>query len=165
MPVSSCRIQTAGLEENVHSENAGSDRQGGTQPRFRQRDRRFRPRDQRFRQIRVTIDRNPPVTTPSEHAFRLANDLGVIQRSSASRMSCSNNAPRPRSVIARPPRPFGVTKPNVRSLPAISIGIGGGSRFASVAACSLRSQSKSSGVRFGFVALILFQLTRVRQTC
>jgi hypothetical protein len=29
----------------------------------------------------------------------------------------------------------------------------------------LRSQSKSSGVRFGFVALILFQLTRVRQTC
>jgi hypothetical protein len=39
----------------------------------------------------------------------------------------------------------------VRSLPAISIGIGGGSRFASVAACSLRSQSKSSGVRFGFV--------------
>jgi hypothetical protein len=85
--------------------------------------------------------------------------LGVIQRSSASRMSCSNNAPRPRSETARPPRPFGVTKPNVRSLPAISIGIGGGPCFASVAACILRSQSKSSGVRFGLVALMALILS------
>lgn len=102
----------------------------------------------------------PPVGMRS---FRLQNHWGMIQRSSASRMSCSNNAPRPRSVIAKPSIPFGVAKPNVRSLPAISIGTGDGPRFASAAAFSLRSQSKSSGVRFRFVALILFRLTRVRR--
>lgn len=102
----------------------------------------------------------PPVGTRS---FRLPNDWRMIQRSSASRMSCSNNAPRPRSVIAKPSIPFGVAKPNVRSLPAISIGTGDGRRLASAAAFSLRSHSKSSGVRFGFAALILFRLTRVRK--
>jgi hypothetical protein len=96
-------------------------------------------------------------------SFRLQNDWEMIQRSSASRMSCSNNASRPRSVIARPSILFGVAKPNVRSLSAISIGTGDGPRFASAAAFSVRSQSKSSGVRFGFVALILFRLTRVRK--
>ena len=116
---------------NVHSGNPGSDRQ--------------------------TVDRNPRSRCVGTR-IQAPDDWGVIQRSSASRMSCSNNAPRPRSEIARPPRPFGVTKPNVRSLPAISVGIGGGSRFASVAACILRSQSKSSGVRLGFVALILSNL-------
>lgn len=118
---------------NVHSGNPGSDRQ--------------------------TVDRNPRSRCVGTR-IQAPNNWGVIQRSSASRMSCSNNAPRPRSVIARPPGPFGVTKPNVRSLRAISIGIGDGSRFASVAACILRSQSKSSGVRFGFVALILSNLLR-----
>ena len=102
----------------------------------------------------------PPVGTRS---FRLPNDWGMIQRSSASRMSCSNNAPRPPSVIAKPSIPFGVAKPNVRSLPAISIGTGDGRRLASAAAFSLRSHSKSSGIRFGFAALILFRLTRVRK--
>lgn len=59
--------------------------------------------------------------------------------------------------------PIGVAKPNVRSLPAISTGTSDGPGFASATAFSLRSQSKSSGVRFEFVALILYRLTRVRK--
>jgi len=46
----------------------------------------------------------------------------------------------------------------MRSLLAISIGTGDGSRFASVAARILRSQSKSPGVRFGCVSLLIFEL-------
>src|SRR2546421_7133281 len=63
-------------------------------------------------------------------------------------MSCSNNASRPLDVIVRAPDLFDFARPNAPSLAAISVGIGGGSRFASVAPFSLRNQSKSSAVRF-----------------
>src|SRR5712691_8768244 len=72
-------------------------------------------------------------------------------------MFCSSNAPRPPSVIVKPPRPFDFTKPNAPSLLAIFIGIDGGSRVASVAASISRSQSKSSRVRFGSMTTIPFQ--------
>src|SRR5205807_6923402 len=63
-------------------------------------------------------------------------------------MSCSNNASRPPDVIVKVPEVFGFARPNARSLAAILVGIGGGSRFPSVAPFSFRSQSKSSAVRF-----------------
>ena len=79
------------------------------------------------------------------------------QRSSASRMSCSNNAPRPRSVIVKLPRLFASVKPNALSLPAILIGTGGCPRFVSVAVRIWRNQSKSSGLRYGSMAIISTQ--------
>src|SRR5437867_418847 len=63
-------------------------------------------------------------------------------------MSCSSNASRPSGVIVKVPEPIGFARPKVRSLVAISAGIGGGSRFASAAPFNFRSQSKSSAVRF-----------------
>ena len=75
-------------------------------------------------------------------------------RSSASRMSCSNNAPRPRSVIVKLPGLFAAMKPNALSLPAILIGTGGCLRFASVAVRIWRNQSRSSSLRFGSMAII-----------
>src|SRR5258708_30490193 len=69
-------------------------------------------------------------------------------------MFCSSNAPRPSSVIVRPPTPFDFTKPNAPSLLAIFIGIGGGSPVPSVAAPLSPSQSKTSPVRFRFITTI-----------
>src|SRR5258708_4341757 len=63
-------------------------------------------------------------------------------------MSCSNKASRPSDVIVKLPELSGFARPNAPSLAAISAGTGGGSRFASAAPFSFRSQSISSAARF-----------------
>src|SRR6266513_223662 len=73
-------------------------------------------------------------------------------------MSWSSSASRPFEVMVKAPGPFGLARPKIPSLAAIFIGTGGGSRFASAASLSLRSQSKSSAVRFESMSIIISRM-------
>src|SRR2546425_8696259 len=70
-------------------------------------------------------------------------------------MSWSSSASRPLEVMVKAPGPCGFARPKPPSLAAIFIGMGGGSRFASAASLSLRSQSKSSAVKFESMPIII----------
>src|SRR6266404_8966888 len=73
-------------------------------------------------------------------------------------MSWSSSASRPFEVMLRAPGPFGLARPKAPSLAAIFIGTGGGSRFASAASLSCRSQSKSSAVKFESMPIIISRM-------
>src|SRR2546422_537618 len=72
-------------------------------------------------------------------------------------MSWSSSASRPFEVTVKAPA-FGLASPKAPSLAAIFIGTLGGSRFASAASLSFRSQSKSSAVRSESMPIIISRM-------
>src|SRR5438132_1644984 len=72
-------------------------------------------------------------------------------------MSWSSSASRPFEVMVKAPA-FGLASPKAPSLAAIFIGTLGGSRFASAASLSFRSQSKSSAVRSESMPIIISRM-------
>src|SRR5438046_10575817 len=72
-------------------------------------------------------------------------------------MSWSSSASRPFEVMVKAPA-SGLARPKAASLAATFIGTLGGSRFASAASLSFRSQSKSSAVRSESMPIIISRM-------